>query len=141
MILLAIDPGGSRHGVAYNQGELVLAADFVLAGAGAVQGIRELVDAKRAEGVVIGLPLSLSGGHTPSTKLAIELAGELESSLSIPVRLVDERLTTSGASRRLSAAGKSAKDQKTLIDSEAAREILMTALKIGFEACRELSDA
>ena len=141
MILLAIDPGAARHGVAYNQGELVLAADFVSAGAGAVQEIRELANSKRAEGVVIGLPLSLSGDHTASTKLALDLAGELVLSLAIPVRLVDERLTTSGASRRLSSAGKSAKDQKSFIDSEAAREILMTAMSIGFEACRELSDA
>lgn len=119
----------------------MLAVEAVAAGQDAVPKISAIAGDKRAEGVVVGLPLSLSGDYTSSTKLAIALANELESSLAIPVRLIDERLSTSGASRRLSGAGKSAREQKQIIDSEAAREILMSALRIGFESCLELSDA
>jgi putative Holliday junction resolvase len=141
LILLAIDPGAARHGVAYNQGELVLAIDAVSAGPEAIRILSEIAVAKRADGVVVGLPLSLSGDHTASTKLALALANELETSLAVPVRLVDERLSTAGAARRLGTAGKSSKEQKSFIDSEAAREILTSALRIGFESCLELSDA
>jgi putative holliday junction resolvase len=44
------------------------------------------------------------------------------------VRLVDERLTTVTASRRLSERGKRAKEQRKLIDAAAAVSILEHAL-------------
>jgi putative Holliday junction resolvase len=54
--------------------------------------------------------------------------------VEVPVRLVDERLTTVTASQRLSESGKSAKAQRQLIDGAAAVTILELALK--FEQSR-----
>jgi putative Holliday junction resolvase len=78
--------------------------------------------------VYVGEPISLSGADTESTTDARLLASELSGSLSVPVRLVDERLTTVTAASKLRAAGLNAKSSKSIIDSASAVEILELAL-------------
>jgi putative Holliday junction resolvase len=78
--------------------------------------------------VYVGEPISLSGADTESTTDARLLASELAGSLSVPVRLVDERLTTVTAASKLRAAGLNAKSSKSIIDSASAVEILELAL-------------
>ena len=92
--------------------------------------IAELVDIyneKNAECIYVGLPLSLRGGHTASTRMAIDFA-ELIALQGIPVRLIDERLTSKTAQQSLRQAGKNAKQQKAIIDASAACLILEFAL-------------
>ena len=48
----------------------------------------------------------------------------------MPVRVVDERLSTVTASRRLTGAGRNAKKQRAIIDQAAAVAILEQALAI-----------
>jgi putative Holliday junction resolvase len=78
--------------------------------------------------IVVGLPLSLSGGDTASTTDARELAAQLSTASGLPVRLVDERLTTVSAQRALHAAGRRAKGSRPVIDQVAAVIILQSAL-------------
>jgi putative Holliday junction resolvase len=80
--------------------------------------------------VYVGDPLSLSGSETASTKDAREFAVQLAELASVPVRLVDERLTTVTAYSKLRQNGKNAKAAKDLIDSASAVEILEQALNI-----------
>jgi putative Holliday junction resolvase len=80
--------------------------------------------------VFIGDPLSLSGSETESTKDARQFANQLAELTSVPVRLVDERLTTVTASAKLRLNGKNAKAAKSLVDSASAVEILEQALSI-----------
>lgn len=90
--------------------------------------IHELTE--RYDVAYVGLPISLTGAFTKSTHQAIEFAKLVESSTGLPVRLVDERLTTSAASARLRQAGKTAKTQRGIIDSIAALIILEQALEL-----------
>ena len=78
--------------------------------------------------VLVGFPRSLSGGEGPAAAKARERAVRLAPAVHVPVRLVDERLTTVTASRRLSEGGKRAKEQRKLIDAAAAVSILEHAL-------------
>jgi putative holliday junction resolvase len=78
--------------------------------------------------VVAGLPRSLSGGEGPAAGKARERAGRLAGVVRVPVRLVDERLTTVTASQRLSQGGKRVKKQRGLIDAASAVAILEQAL-------------
>jgi putative Holliday junction resolvase len=80
--------------------------------------------------VFVGDPLSLSGSETESTKDARQFANQLAELTSVPVRLVDERLTTVTASSKLRLNGMNAKSSKGLIDSASAVEILEQALLI-----------
>jgi putative Holliday junction resolvase len=77
---------------------------------------------------VVGLPLALSGNRTASTHDAEGFATALAGELSIPVRLVDERLSTVSASAALTAAGRTAKNSRQIIDQAAATVILQHAL-------------
>jgi len=67
-----------------------------------------------ARGLVIGLPLNLDGSEGPAAVNAREVASKFERSLSVPVYLQDERLTSEEAKSR-------ANDD---LDSEAAAIIL-----------------
>ena len=78
--------------------------------------------------VVIGLPLSLSGGDTASTTDAREFAAAVAGWVGLPVRLVDERLSTVSAQRALHAAGRRTKGSRPVIDQVAAVIILQNAL-------------
>lgn len=79
--------------------------------------------------IYVGLPINLKGQSTESTKDAVAVAKQLATQSSAPVILVDERLTTTAASRSMTEAGKSVKNQRSYIDSAAAALILEQALE------------
>jgi putative Holliday junction resolvase len=78
--------------------------------------------------LVVGLPLSLSGADTASTTDARDLAAQLAAASELPVRLVDERLSTVTAHRQLQAGGRRAKSSRSVVDQVAAVIILQNAL-------------
>ena len=65
---------------------------------------------------------------TASTDDAIDFAALLNSVLDVPVRLVDERLSTVSAQSALRASGRRAKTHRPVIDQVAATIILQHAL-------------
>lgn len=78
--------------------------------------------------IIVGLPLALSGAHTPSTADAVAFAESLNAELDVPVRLVDERLSTVSAHSALRASGKNSKSARPVVDQVAATIILQHAL-------------
>jgi putative Holliday junction resolvase len=79
--------------------------------------------------VVVGLPRTLADRAGTSARDAVELADALAARIApIPMRLVDERLTTVSAQRALRDAGVRAKNQRTMVDQVAAVAILQTWL-------------
>ncbi len=78
--------------------------------------------------VVVGLPLALSGAQTASTQDALHFATKLQEAIAVPVRLVDERLSTVSAQSALRQSGKKAKAHRPVIDQVAAVIILQHAL-------------
>lgn len=73
---------------------------------------------------VLGLPLNMDGSEGASARLARAFAPRLEEALGVPVELFDERLSTFEAESRLREQGYSAREQKDLVDAEAAAVIL-----------------
>lgn len=134
---LGIDWGDARIGVAVSDpdGLFAVPLDNVPAGEGELTRVADLVAEYEPIEVVVGLPRSLNGTEGPA---AVKVRGKVDSLCAVLVkrfgpdtpgiRLVDERLSTVAAAGRLRASGKSAKKQRSLIDSEAAREILDRAL-------------
>jgi putative Holliday junction resolvase len=78
--------------------------------------------------VIVGLPLALSGRHTASTEDAVTFADALAGLLPVPVRLVDERLSTVSAQAALRTSGRSTRTQRPVVDQVAATIILQHAL-------------
>jgi putative Holliday junction resolvase len=93
-----------------------------------LQLVSELVAENSVIEVYVGDPISLSGGQSASTRDAREFAEKLAALIYVPIRLVDERLTTVTASAKLRISGKDAKQSRSLIDSASAVEILEQAL-------------
>ncbi len=86
--------------------------------------LRRVVDDYEVAQVVLGLPLHMGGEEGASARLARRFAHLLEAELRLPVSLFDERLSTFEASARLREQGFTARDQRELIDAEAAAVIL-----------------
>lgn len=80
--------------------------------------------------VILGLPRHLSGAEGQNAAIVRERAAWLVEALGLPVRLVDERLTTVTASRGLREAGRDARKQRGVIDQAAAVAILEHALDL-----------
>jgi len=64
-----------------------------------VEAVIEIVREQRADEVVIGLPLSMSGALGTQGQLVLEAVERLRARLDIPVHTWDERLTTVQAGR------------------------------------------
>jgi putative holliday junction resolvase len=137
-VRLAIDWGGARIGVAAcdPEGTLAYPVTAVRAGAAELADLVAVVAEYEPIEVLVGLPRSLSGGEGPAAANARERAERLAGAIDVPVRLVDERLTTVTASQRLHESGKRAKEQRELIDAAAAVAILEQAL--AYEQSQEM---
>ena len=131
---VAIDFGKSRIGLAACDRDGILASPLdAIAQSTESDGSIELVLREIAEiepiEVYVGDPLSLSGSTTASTLDSRAFATQLAASISVPVFLVDERLTTVNASAKLRDSGINSRQARTLIDSASAVEILNFALE------------
>jgi putative Holliday junction resolvase len=103
MRVLALDYGSARCGCAVSDptGTLATPIEPVLRPATrkGLARIGDVVREREAGLVVVGLPLSLSGGDSAQTAEARGFAQRLAERLSVPVELYDERFTTLMASR------------------------------------------
>ena len=126
---LGIDVGKVRVGVARSDPDGLLAVPLeTLARPDALSGIIERVTEIAPLEVIVGLPLGLSGSDTASTEDARAFATALAELVDVPVRLVDERLSTVQAQSELRAAGRSQKNQRGVVDQAAAVILLQHAL-------------
>lgn len=74
--------------------------------------------------LVLGLPLNFDGTESQMSQEARKLAGYFRLSLTVPVYLQDERVSTYDARKNLWEKGLEGKDLEEKIDSEAAAIIL-----------------
>ncbi|MDQ1538533.1 MAG: putative pre6S rRNA nuclease [Actinomycetota bacterium] len=133
-IRLGVDVGSVRVGLAASDPGGILATPMQTLGRdlehGSDQGaIAAVVLEHDVLEVVVGLPRSLSGGEGPAAVGARAYATALAARVSpVPVRLVDERLTTIDAHRQLRDSGVSGRAQRAVVDMAAAVLILQGAL-------------
>jgi putative holliday junction resolvase len=118
--VLALDHGRARCGVAVSDpsGTLATPLEPVLRPdtKKGLARVRAVIEETGAERVVVGLPVSLSGGDSDQTREARAFADRLQRAVAVPVELYDERFTTSLA---LQAGGTSSLDSRaaaTLLD-------------------------
>jgi putative holliday junction resolvase len=131
-VRLAVDLGDVRVGVAACDADGVLAFPLstVRAGDGEIADLLALVRDYAPIEVLVGLPRSLRGGEGQAALRARERARRLARVVGVPVRLVDERLSTVTAAQQLRAGGRNAKEQRAVIDAAAAAAILEHALSL-----------
>jgi putative holliday junction resolvase len=137
-VKLGVDVGTVRVGVAVCDRDEILATPLKTLARNPRKNIdvRILADLAREAGAVqifVGLPRTLKGEEHASARMATDYAELLVEALqakgtSIPVNLVDERLSTVSAHRDLHQAGMSSKDHRKVVDQVAAAGILQHAI-------------
>lgn len=124
-MVLAVDVGTVRVGVAASDPHRILASPVETVPAPGHARIAELVAERAVVLVVVGLPTSMSGrSESASADMARDWAAVFAALVDVPVRLVDERLTTVSATAALRAAGKSSRQSRAVIDQAAAVALL-----------------
>ncbi|GEP38504.1 putative pre-16S rRNA nuclease [Nocardioides psychrotolerans] len=130
-VRLGIDPGDARIGVARSDptGFLATPVETVRRGKGDLRRLQAILVEEEAVEVVVGLPRSLSGREGPAAVKVRQFAGSLARRVApVPVRLVDERLTTVSAEAMLRDRGKKGVKRRAVVDQAAAVLILQHAL-------------
>ena len=128
-VVVAVDVGTVRVGVAACDPDRILASPVETVAAPGQSRVAEIVAERGAVLVVVGLPTSLSGTSTSaSADMARTWADALGELVSVPVELLDERLTTVTAAQSLRAAGRTGRQARAVIDQAAAVALLQAFL-------------
>lgn len=133
-----MDVGTVRVGIARSDPDGMLATpiETIDRGLDVVAEVLRLVQELQAIEIVVGLPVALSGNRTASTEDAADFALTLANLGEVPVRLVDERLSTVSATAVLRDAGWNSRKSRPVIDQVAAAIILQHALDFEHAAGR-----
>jgi putative Holliday junction resolvase len=129
---LAIDPGSVRIGVARSDPSGVLATPLTVVrrGKGDLKTIAALAVTEGAMEILVGLPRSLSGRDGTAAITAREFAATLAARVApLPVRMVDERFTTTTAHEVLRQGGRDSRARRKVVDAAAAAVLLEAALE------------
>ena len=130
--LLGLDVGTKTIGLALSDTRLVIASPL--------ETIRRrrfrddmavlfaLVEKHDIGGLVIGLPLALSGGDSPRTQSVRQFARNLLALRDLPVAFWDERLSTAAVTREMIAHDMTRKRRAEIVDRVAAAYILQGCL-------------
>jgi putative holliday junction resolvase len=130
-VRVGVDLGDARirAAVCDPDGLVAVPVETVRRGRGDLERLAEIVAAQQALEVVVGLPTSLSGREGPAAAKVRELAHAIGRLVApVPVRLVDERMTTVTAERVLRDRGKKGAKRRAVVDQAAAVVILQHAL-------------
>lgn len=129
---LALDWGRARVGVAACDplGTMAYPVDTLDARRDPWRRLADLVAEYEPVEVVLGWPRNLAGAEGPAVEAMRAVHARLvEAVAPVPVVLVDERLSTAEASRRLADAGRDSRARRGVIDQMAAAGILDHALE------------
>ena len=94
-----------------------------------LKGLADVCRRHEVTEIVIGLPVNMDGSHGPKAQEVAALLPELEKTLGLPVRTLDERLTSRQAGRLMVQEGLSRQKQKMNSDRLAATLILQNYLE------------
>ena len=128
---IAFDYGDVRTGVALCDPDGIIASPLTVLETRSKSFLKEiesLLEEHQPIQIFIGKPLNMSGTSGESAAKVDDFVSEIKSISSLPITLIDERLSTVSAQKRLKEAGVSSKDSKALIDAMAAVSILEQGL-------------
>ena len=105
MRILALDHGTRRIGVAVSDETKTIAQplEFIPAEpfADFLRRLKEILLAKQVDCILLGLPRNMDGSYGPAAQKVEVFASALKSALAVPIKLWDERLTSTMANRIL----------------------------------------
>jgi len=129
-VRLGIDVGKARVGVARcdPDGMLAVPVETVQRSEQSLGRIAEIAAEYEPLEFVVGLPVNMQGADTPSTADAREFAAALQRLTAVPVRMMDERLSTVTAHAALRSSGRTQRNSRSIVDQVAAVVLLQHAI-------------
>lgn len=130
-VRIGVDVGSVRIGVARSDmdGILAVPVSTVPRGEGDLVAVLEIAREWEALEIIVGLPLGMDGREGPAAAICREFATDLSVlAAPIPVRLVDERLSTVSAHKSMASAGRNSRGRRNVVDQQAAVIIVQSAL-------------
>jgi putative Holliday junction resolvase len=132
MRILAIDHGSKRIGIAVSD-ELKMIAqplEYILAEPADkfMARFQELIRDKEVELILVGMPRNMDGSYGPAAQKVQEFVAVLKGTVSVPIKLWDERLTSSQANRVLIQGNVRRDKRKEKVDAMAAAILLQSYL-------------
>ncbi len=128
MVIMGLDPGGRRIGVALSDPTGLLAsAHSVLRRTTLdrdLEALRAIASENDVALIVVGLPLHLSGREGGEAEKAREFALRVGEALNLPIEMVDERLSSVEAERQLQESRVRRVRWKERLDAIAAAVVL-----------------
>jgi len=132
MRILALDHGSKRIGVAVSDETKTIAqpqeyipaepfADFLAR-------LRQLVREKEIDLILVGLPRNMDGSYGPAAQKVQAFVAVLKTAITVPIKLWDERLTSSQANKILIQGGVRRDKRKEKVDKMAAAILLQSYL-------------
>ena len=123
--ILALDYGTKRIGVAVSDETKTIAQPRPYILYSEKRKLIEFIGQNEVEEILLGLPIGLSGQETESTKKAREFEAWLKAETKLPVKLIDERMTTQEAMRE--------EKNREFVDSLVAQKMLERYLFLNFK--------
>jgi len=132
MRILAIDHGTKRMGIAVSDelGMIAQPLEFIPAEPFAqfLNRLREILREKQVELILVGMPRNMDGSYGPAALKVQAFVAVLKDAITIPIKTLDERLTSVQAHRLLTQAEVRGRQRKEKVDRAAAAILLQSYL-------------
>jgi len=132
MRILAIDHGTKRMGIALSDelGMIAQPLKFIEAEPFAkfLDRVKEILREKQVELILVGMPRNMDGSYGPAALKVQEFVAVLKDAVTIPIKTLDERLTSVQAHRFLTEAEVRGRQRKEKVDKSAAAILLQSYL-------------
>ena len=130
---IAFDYGDVRIGVAVSDADSILSSPLITlkaADKSLLKQISQILSEVEPVAIYVGRPALLSGNDGAASDKALQFVALLATITQISIEMIDERMSTVSAARKLREAGRNSKESKNAIDMAAAVAILDFALEI-----------
>ena len=132
MRILALDHGTKRVGVAVSDEMLIIASPMEFIPAEPwdefLERLQQILREKDVGKILVGMPRNMDGSYGPAAEKVREFVRTLEGILTVPIRVWDERLTSTQANRVLVQAGMRREKRREKVDQTAAAILLQSFL-------------
>ena len=132
MRILALDHGTKRVGVAVSDAtktfaqplEYILTEPFV----DFLARLKKILTEKEIDLILIGQPRNMDGTYGPAAQKVAAFVAVLKTAIAVPVKMWDERLTSTMANKALIQGGVRRDQRKEKVDKMAAAILLQSYL-------------
>ncbi len=130
--LLGIDPGKKRVGIAISDENKLVSTPLKTIekknNIDLINEILEIIRENNVKGIVVGNPINMDGSKGPSSQSAKDFAKNLSNTISIPIVMWDERLSSQAAFNLSSSLDINTSKKVEKLDQNAASFILQGAI-------------